>query len=54
MHNVSFSPLLSSQSYQHGIFQSIGFKEFHDYLTAPESSTQQEKETLRDKGQKYT
>uniref|UniRef100_UPI0037E843A3 tRNA dimethylallyltransferase n=1 Tax=Semicossyphus pulcher TaxID=241346 RepID=UPI0037E843A3 len=39
-----------SQNYQHGIFQSIGFKEFHDYLTAPESSTQQEKDTLRDKG----
>ncbi|XP_035490443.1 tRNA dimethylallyltransferase isoform X1 [Scophthalmus maximus] len=39
-----------SQSYQHGIFQSIGFKEFHDYLTAPESSTQQEKDTLRVKG----
>ncbi|XP_032390665.1 tRNA dimethylallyltransferase isoform X2 [Etheostoma spectabile] len=39
-----------SQNYQQGIFQSIGFKEFHDYLTAPESSTQQEKDTLRDKG----
>ncbi|KAL7382749.1 hypothetical protein ABVT39_027279 [Epinephelus coioides] len=39
-----------SQNYQHGIFQSIGFKEFHDYLTAPESSTQQEKDVLRDKG----
>uniref|UniRef100_A0A665TGS3 tRNA dimethylallyltransferase n=1 Tax=Echeneis naucrates TaxID=173247 RepID=A0A665TGS3_ECHNA len=39
-----------SQSYQHGIFQSIGFKEFHDYLTAPESSPQQEKNALRDKG----
>ncbi|XP_022603072.1 tRNA dimethylallyltransferase, mitochondrial isoform X1 [Seriola dumerili] len=39
-----------SQSYQQGIFQSIGFKEFHDYLTAPESRTQQEKHTLRDKG----
>ncbi|XP_068431647.1 tRNA dimethylallyltransferase isoform X2 [Clinocottus analis] len=39
-----------SQNYQHGIFQSIGFKEFHDYLTAPESSTQQEKDSLRDKG----
>ncbi|XP_051245423.1 tRNA dimethylallyltransferase isoform X2 [Dicentrarchus labrax] len=39
-----------SQDYQHGIFQSIGFKEFHDYLTAPESSTKQEKDTLRDKG----
>ncbi|KAM7383946.1 hypothetical protein PAMA_011346 [Pampus argenteus] len=39
-----------SQDYQHGIFQSIGFKEFHDYLTAPESSTQHEKDMLRDKG----
>ncbi|KAM9340361.1 tRNA dimethylallyltransferase [Symphorus nematophorus] len=39
-----------SQDYQHGIFQSIGFKEFHDYLTVPESSTQQEKDALRDKG----
>ncbi|XP_069032064.1 tRNA dimethylallyltransferase [Embiotoca jacksoni] len=39
-----------SQDYQHGIFQSIGFKEFHDYLTVPESSTQQEKDTLRNKG----
>ncbi|XP_041822913.1 tRNA dimethylallyltransferase isoform X2 [Melanotaenia boesemani] len=40
----------NSQDYQHGIFQSIGFKEFHDYLTAPESSTQQEKDSQRDKG----
>ncbi|XP_059205947.1 tRNA dimethylallyltransferase [Centropristis striata] len=40
----------NSQDYQHGIFQSIGFKEFHDYLTAPEGSSQQEKDTLRDKG----
>uniref|UniRef100_A0A1A8KCA1 tRNA dimethylallyltransferase n=1 Tax=Nothobranchius kuhntae TaxID=321403 RepID=A0A1A8KCA1_NOTKU len=39
-----------SQDYQHGIFQSIGFKEFHDFLTAPESSSQQEKDQLRDKG----
>ncbi|XP_047238702.1 tRNA dimethylallyltransferase isoform X2 [Girardinichthys multiradiatus] len=39
-----------SQDYQHGIFQSIGMKEFHDYLTAPESSSQQEKDKLRDKG----
>nr|XP_061808457.1 tRNA dimethylallyltransferase [Nerophis lumbriciformis] len=39
-----------SQNYQHGIFQSIGFKEFHDYLTAPENSTQQEREALRGKG----
>ncbi|CAL9691312.1 unnamed protein product [Knipowitschia caucasica] len=39
-----------SQDYQHGIFQSIGFKEFHDYLIAPESSSQQERDALRDKG----
>lgn len=43
-------PLLSSQNYQHGIFQSIGFKEFHDYLTVPECTTEQEKDALRDKG----
>lgn len=48
---IPFSLLLSSQDYQHGIFQSIGFKEFHDYLTVPEGSTQQEKDLLRDKGQ---
>uniref|UniRef100_A0A3B4AZS7 tRNA dimethylallyltransferase n=1 Tax=Periophthalmus magnuspinnatus TaxID=409849 RepID=A0A3B4AZS7_9GOBI len=39
-----------SQDYQHGIFQSIGFKEFHDYLIAPESSSQQERDALRKKG----
>uniref|UniRef100_A0A3Q2D679 tRNA isopentenyltransferase 1 n=2 Tax=Cyprinodon variegatus TaxID=28743 RepID=A0A3Q2D679_CYPVA len=39
-----------SQDYQHGIFQSIGFKEFHNYLTSPESSSQQEKDQLREKG----
>ncbi|CAF99470.1 unnamed protein product, partial [Tetraodon nigroviridis] len=39
-----------SQNYQHGIFQSIGFKEFHDYLTVPECTTKQEKDLLRDKG----
>ncbi|XP_026156424.1 tRNA dimethylallyltransferase isoform X2 [Mastacembelus armatus] len=39
-----------SQAYQQGIFQSIGFKEFHDYLTAPESSTQEEKDALRQRG----
>lgn len=44
-------PLLCSQNYQHGIFQSIGFKEFHDYLTASECTTKQEKDLLRDKGQ---
>ncbi|XP_055368673.1 tRNA dimethylallyltransferase isoform X1 [Betta splendens] len=40
----------NGQAYQQGIFQSIGFKEFHDYLTAPESSTQQDKDALREKG----
>ncbi|XP_072771724.1 tRNA dimethylallyltransferase isoform X4 [Nerophis lumbriciformis] len=39
-----------SPNYQHGIFQSIGFKEFHEYLTAPESITQQEREVLKNKG----
>ncbi|XP_033951119.1 tRNA dimethylallyltransferase isoform X1 [Pseudochaenichthys georgianus] len=39
-----------SQDYQRGIFQSIGFKEFHEFLTAPESSTQQERDALKDKG----
>ncbi|KAM9823674.1 tRNA dimethylallyltransferase [Neosynchiropus ocellatus] len=38
------------RDYQHGIFQSIGFKEFHEYLTAPESSTQHERDALREKG----
>lgn len=51
----TFLPLLlsvPSQDYQRGIFQSIGFKEFHDYLTAPECSTRQEKDALRDKGER--
>lgn len=47
------SPLLS-QDYQHGIFQSIGFKEFHEFLTAPECSAPQEKEALRERGQRKT
>ncbi|XP_024119515.1 tRNA dimethylallyltransferase [Oryzias melastigma] len=42
--------LEDSQDYQHGIFQSIGFKEFHEFLTAPEGSTPQEKEALRERG----
>lgn len=50
MPNVS--PPLHSQDYQRGIFQSIGFKEFHDYLTAPEGSSPQEKDKLRLKGQR--
>ncbi|XP_028978558.2 tRNA dimethylallyltransferase [Esox lucius] len=39
-----------NQDYQHGIFQSIGFKEFHEYLTCPDQTTLEEKETLLKKG----
>lgn len=39
-----------SQDYQHGIFQSIGFKEFHEYLTCPDETTQEARETLRNQG----
>ncbi|KAJ3609785.1 hypothetical protein NHX12_024295, partial [Muraenolepis orangiensis] len=38
------------QDYQHGIFQSIGFKEFHQYLTAPQDGSPAEAHALRDKG----
>ncbi|XP_051727440.1 tRNA dimethylallyltransferase isoform X3 [Ctenopharyngodon idella] len=40
----------SSQDYQHGIFQSIGFKEFHEYLTASEDISQEERDKLKSKG----
>ncbi|XP_043073942.1 tRNA dimethylallyltransferase isoform X2 [Puntigrus tetrazona] len=40
----------NSQDYQHGIFQSIGFKEFHDYLTASEDISQEERNKLKIKG----
>ncbi|XP_067282236.1 tRNA dimethylallyltransferase isoform X2 [Pseudorasbora parva] len=40
----------SSQDYQHGIFQSIGFKEFHEYLTASENVSKEECEKLKVKG----
>lgn len=39
-----------SQDYQHGIFQSIGFKEFHEYLTASKDISQEEHEKLKIKG----
>uniref|UniRef100_A0A672M809 tRNA isopentenyltransferase 1 n=1 Tax=Sinocyclocheilus grahami TaxID=75366 RepID=A0A672M809_SINGR len=39
-----------SQDYQHGIFQSIGFKEFHEYLTASENISQEERDKLKVKG----
>lgn len=40
----------NSQDYQHGIFQSIGFKEFHEYLTASENISQEERDKLMIKG----
>ncbi|RXN12523.1 tRNA mitochondrial-like isoform X1 [Labeo rohita] len=40
----------NSQDYQHGIFQSIGFKEFHEYLTASEDISQEERDKLKIKG----
>ncbi|KAL0961814.1 hypothetical protein UPYG_G00332050 [Umbra pygmaea] len=40
----------NSQDYQHGIFQSIGFKEFHEYLTCPKPTSQEDQNALRDKG----
>lgn len=40
----------SSQNYQHGIFQSIGFKEFHEYLTTSENISQEERDKLMNKG----
>ncbi|XP_057210408.1 tRNA dimethylallyltransferase [Triplophysa rosa] len=40
----------NSQDYQHGIFQSIGFKEFHEYLTASKDISQEEHEKLKIKG----
>ncbi|XP_062385958.1 tRNA dimethylallyltransferase [Sardina pilchardus] len=38
------------QDYQHGIFQSIGFKEFHEYLTADKETSQEELNSLKKKG----
>ncbi|XP_073678197.1 tRNA dimethylallyltransferase isoform X1 [Garra rufa] len=40
----------NSQDYQHGIFQSIGFKEFHEYLTASDDISQEERDKLKIKG----
>ncbi|XP_042632754.1 tRNA dimethylallyltransferase-like isoform X2 [Cyprinus carpio] len=40
----------NSQDYQRGIFQSIGFKEFHEYLTASENISQEECDKLKIKG----
>lgn len=41
---------LSSQDYQHGIFQSIGFKEFHEYLVTMDNSNPEQKKVLLQRG----
>ncbi|KAJ8334682.1 hypothetical protein SKAU_G00403210 [Synaphobranchus kaupii] len=38
------------QDYQHGIFQSIGFKEFHEYLTAGPGVPEEERARMLDRG----
>ncbi|XP_075709174.1 tRNA dimethylallyltransferase isoform X2 [Rhinoderma darwinii] len=50
----------SSQDYQHGIFQSIGFKEFHEYLVTKDITPDQADvllqkgiEALKQRSQKY-
>ncbi|CAI9586048.1 unnamed protein product [Staurois parvus] len=40
----------SGQDYQHGIFQSIGFKEFHEYLVTMDNSNPKQKEVLLQRG----
>uniref|UniRef100_A0A8C5ME42 tRNA dimethylallyltransferase n=1 Tax=Leptobrachium leishanense TaxID=445787 RepID=A0A8C5ME42_9ANUR len=48
-----YNETLISQSgpdYQHGIFQTIGFKEFHDYLVTEDGSNTNTKEVLLQKG----
>ncbi|KAM4699905.1 tRNA dimethylallyltransferase [Discoglossus pictus] len=40
----------SGQDYQHGIFQSIGFKEFHEYLVADDSCAQDTRDGLLKRG----
>ncbi|XP_063042056.1 tRNA dimethylallyltransferase [Engraulis encrasicolus] len=40
----------NSQDYQHGIFQSIGFKEFHEFLTADKDTSEEDLQTLKQKG----
>ncbi|XP_029332047.1 tRNA dimethylallyltransferase isoform X3 [Mus caroli] len=41
---------VASQDYQHGIFQSIGFKEFHEYLTTEGKCTPETSNQLLKKG----
>ncbi|XP_075051375.1 tRNA dimethylallyltransferase isoform X2 [Mixophyes fleayi] len=40
----------SGQDYQHGIFQSIGFKEFHEYLVTKDNRSPDEVEILFQRG----
>ncbi|PIO37272.1 hypothetical protein AB205_0023450, partial [Aquarana catesbeiana] len=41
---------IASQDYQHGIFQSIGFKEFHEYLVTMDNSNPEQKKVLLQRG----
>ncbi|XP_058051610.1 tRNA dimethylallyltransferase isoform X5 [Ahaetulla prasina] len=40
----------NSQDYQHGIFQSIGFKEFHQFLISEDKSPEEVRHQLLDQG----
>ena len=50
---IYFPVCFREVDYTHGIFQSIGFKEFHDYLLLTEEERQTDKgRQLLDKGRK--
>lgn len=40
-----------SQDYQQGIFQSIGFKEFHQFLISKDKSPEEDRHQLLDQGE---
>lgn len=44
----------SRQDYQHGIFQSIGFKEFHEYLISEGNCSPETSALLLEKGGRST
>lgn len=46
--------LFSRQDYQHGIFQSIGFKEFHEYLVSEGNCSPETSALLLQKGERST
>ena len=47
---IHWRSLVPSQDYQHGIFQSIGFKEFHEYLITEGKCTPEIRNQLLKKG----